>query len=160
MLPFLHAALAHYPAFGLQTLSGTDFGTAALSGSVSATYYSTGASSVLYTTAPCTFQAPAHQTLVCTAVAGQGASLTWRITVAGQQSNNFASSAAYLAPAPSSASGAAFACATGSSFTVSGTRFGPANGASGYLVVSYGPTTGTEFTASSCSISTPQTTIT
>src|SRR4051812_38782228 len=112
----------------LQTLAGDNFGTLAVAGTVQAVYTFALVPGLSYTSAACTFPAPAHQTLVCKTVAGVGPATSWQVTIGSQPSNVYATTFRYTSPSISSFSPTYISTldtAGLQDITISGTSFGP-----------------------------------
>jgi hypothetical protein len=132
------------------TLTGSNFGPADGTVAVSAIY---GSSLVGYYTATGCSVVRSHVNITCTTVVGIGWNLTWIVTVAGQTSPRSSATNRYVTPSLSTirGTGASQAITTGGQlFTITGSHFGPTT-STAKPVVTYGDT-GTEYIASSCTV--------
>ena len=98
----------------------------------------------------------AHTAVSCTAASGIGSNVDWTLSVGGQTSAVVSGQSSYGIPTISSVtSSESFATSGGVSFTLLGTNIGDDIM---HIVVTYGPTTGSEYVAS-CSIEVAHTTL-
>jgi hypothetical protein len=131
------------------TITGTSFGP--LGTAVTAQYFSTVYAANRYSATGCSVQT-AHSVIVCSSVAGVGASLYWTVTVGGQ-SGTSSGTTSYVAPALSGASIAPASAATagGTVVTIAGTNLGPASQLIAPVVTYYASAySATVYTATSC----------
>src|SRR5207253_1352185 len=138
------SAMATAGSAGL-TVSGTNFGpTSTASPSIVVTYGPTSGSE--FTASSCTVTA-LDTTIHCTSAPGVGNNLKWIVTLGGQAGNTLTTTTSYAAPAVTTITGASsLATAVGAPLTITGTSFGPTSLSASFIVVTYGPSSGAEFT--------------
>ena len=117
-----------------------------------------GMSSMVFSAANCTV-AVAHTEIHCNTIPGAGVNLKWTVVIDGQQSRSPTTSyaapqvlsLAIEAPSGGSGSGTGLTPTGGDRLVLTGRNFGPAS-PSFLESVTYGTTTGTEYTAKACSV--------
>jgi hypothetical protein len=98
----------------------------------------------------------AHTQITCTSASGIGSAVSWAVKVGGQTSPVLSGLSSFAAPAISSISSPELDTSGGQSLVVSGSNFGALIA---YVMVTYGPSSGTEYTAS-CTFATAHSSLT
>lgn len=145
----------------LITLTGSSFGPTTTPVGQYVVTYGPGPSPTALTALSCSLSAP-DTSVTCTSVAGVGANHQFFLTVATQRSSASGSGivVSYTPPAITGVSGVAMPTPGGSVVTIVGTNFGPLSSQTSIwtalgatIVVTYGGSVGSLYTAAACNVS-------